>query len=174
MPRGKELTYDTRLNIAFGPLEVIDERAIAERSESRWFNQSLCEVNDSVVRMGVVEGEYHWHRHPDSDEFFYVIEGRFLVDLDRATIELRPRQALVVPRGTRHRPRAPERTVVLMIESRGIEPTGTADGSPAGGPTRGGSAARDGRRGGPDRGAPKGPPPRRGSPPPYRAPRRSR
>jgi mannose-6-phosphate isomerase-like protein (cupin superfamily) len=81
-------------------------------------------VNDSVVRLGIVQGEYHWHKHEHDDEFFYVVEGRFLIDLEDRTVELLPRQGFVVPRGVRHRPRAPERTVILMVENAGIVPTG--------------------------------------------------
>ena len=174
MPRAPAYPYETRLNIPFGPLEVIDEKAIADRWRAKWFNQSLCEVNDSVVRMGVVEGEYHWHTHPASDEFFYVVEGRFLVDLDGSTLELRPRQALVVPRGTRHRPRAPERTVILMIETRGIEPTGTPAAAGAAGTVKAVAEARGGAGGRRGRGARRARPPRRGSPRPYTGRRRSR
>jgi mannose-6-phosphate isomerase-like protein (cupin superfamily) len=81
-------------------------------------------VNDSVVRLGVVRGEYHWHQHDKEDEFFYVVEGRLLIDLEGRTIELGERQGYVVPKGVRHRTRAPERTVILMVETAGIAPTG--------------------------------------------------
>jgi mannose-6-phosphate isomerase-like protein (cupin superfamily) len=91
----------------------------------QWYNQTLCRVNDSVVRLGVVQGEYHWHKHDTEDEFFYVVDGRFLIDLEDRTVELGARQAFVVPRGVRHRPRAPERTVILMVEPATIVPTGT-------------------------------------------------
>ena len=89
-----------------------------------WFNQTLCRVNESVVRLGVVRGEYHWHKHEDLDEFFYVVEGRFWIDLEDRVIELGPGQGVVVPKGVLHRPRAPERTVILMVETAGIVPTG--------------------------------------------------
>jgi mannose-6-phosphate isomerase-like protein (cupin superfamily) len=81
-------------------------------------------VNGSVVRMAVIEGEYHWHQHTDDDEFFYVVEGTLLIDLEERTVELKPRQGFVVPKGTMHRTRAPERTVILMVENAGIVPTG--------------------------------------------------
>jgi len=120
-----EYPYVNRMDVRFGPLEVIDEREISDDCRFQWFNQTLCEVNDSVVRLGVVEGEYHWHTHDDNDEFFYVVEGEFLIDLDGRTVALSPRQAFVVPRGVRHRPRAERRTVILMVEAKGIVPTGT-------------------------------------------------
>jgi mannose-6-phosphate isomerase-like protein (cupin superfamily) len=123
MSKIEDFPYDTRLNILHGPLEVIDEKALSDAS-SPWFNQTLCGVNASIVRVGVIEGEYHWHKHDNDDEFFYVVEGRLLIDLEGRTVELPPRQGLVVPKGVLHRTRAPERTVILMVENAGIVPTG--------------------------------------------------
>jgi mannose-6-phosphate isomerase-like protein (cupin superfamily) len=117
--------YETRLNILHPALELIDVQRLADACTHRWYNQTLCRVNDSVVRVGVVQGEYHWHHHADEDEFFYVVEGRFIIDMEDRSVELLPRQGFVVPRGVRHRPRAPERTVILMVEGAGIVPTGT-------------------------------------------------
>jgi mannose-6-phosphate isomerase-like protein (cupin superfamily) len=116
--------YETRLNILHQPLELIDEKAIADACEYRWFNQTLCQVNGSVVRMAVIEGEYHWHKHDEDDEFFYVVEGNLSIDLEGRTVELAPRQGFVIPRGVMHRTRAPQRTVILMVENAGIIPTG--------------------------------------------------
>ena len=116
--------YETRLNILYGPLEVIDEKAVSDANTFKWFNQTLCQVNASVVRVGVVEGEYHWHKHDADDEFFYVVEGKLLIDLEGRTVELSPRQGFVVPKGVMHRTRAPQRTVMLMVENAGIIPTG--------------------------------------------------
>jgi mannose-6-phosphate isomerase-like protein (cupin superfamily) len=116
--------YVTHLNVLHGPLERIDVQTLVDRCTDRWYNQTLCRVNDSVVRLGIVQGEYHWHKHDGEDEFFYVVEGRFLIDLEGRTVDLEPRQGFVVPKGTLHRPRAPERTVVLMVEGAGIVPTG--------------------------------------------------
>ncbi len=124
MTENQEYPYITRLNIQYQPLELIDEKAIADACPHQWFNQTLCAVNDAVVRLGVVQGEYHWHRHEQDDEFFYVVEGRLLIDLPERTVELAPRQAFVVPRGMQHRTRAPRRTVILMVENRGIIPMG--------------------------------------------------
>ena len=116
--------YETRLNILFKPLELIDEKALSDSCTHKWFNQTLCQVNQSVVRMGVVEGEYHWHKHDADDEFFYVVEGQLLIDLEDRVVELNPRQGFVVPKGVLHRTRAPQRTVILMVENAGIIPTG--------------------------------------------------
>jgi mannose-6-phosphate isomerase-like protein (cupin superfamily) len=117
--------YVTRLNVQYQPLEVIDEKGVADACPHRWFNQTLCEVNESVVRLGVVEGEYHWHKHEDDDEFFYVVEGRLIIDLEDRAFDLAPRQGVVIPKGVLHRPRAPQRTVILMVETKGIVPTGS-------------------------------------------------
>lgn len=116
--------YETRLNILHGPMEIIDEKSLADACEYKWFNQTLCKVNDSVVRMGVIEGEYHWHKHDEDDEFFYVVEGQLLIDFEDRTVELAPRQGFVVPRGLVHRTRAQQRTVILMVENAAIIPTG--------------------------------------------------
>ena len=116
--------YDTHLDLAFGSLEVVDVPRLIDANTHPWYNQTLCQVNDSVVRLGVVQGEYHWHSHDDEDEFFYVVEGRFLIDLEGRTVELMPRQGFVVPKGVVHRTRAPERTIILMVEGAGIIPTG--------------------------------------------------
>ena len=66
--------YDATAGIAVQPL--------VDRCTHPWHNQTLCQVNDSVVRLGVVKGEYHWHQHEQEDEFFYVVEGRLIIDLD--------------------------------------------------------------------------------------------
>jgi mannose-6-phosphate isomerase-like protein (cupin superfamily) len=116
--------YETRLNILHRPLELIDINAIPEANDYKWFNQTLCKVNDSVVRVGIIEGEYHWHKHDNDDEFFYVVDGKLLIDLEDKTIELSPGQGLVVPKTIVHRTRAPQRSVILMVENAGIIPTG--------------------------------------------------
>jgi mannose-6-phosphate isomerase-like protein (cupin superfamily) len=118
--------YATHLDTKYGPLERVDVPALVAACADRWYNQTLCRVNDSVVRLGVVQGEYHWHKHDAEDEFFYVVEGKFLIDLEGRTVELGPRQGFVVPRGVVHRTRAPERAVILMVEGAGIVPTGDA------------------------------------------------
>jgi hypothetical protein len=123
----KNYPYATHLNVLYGPLETVDVPALVAACTDRWYNQTLCRVNDSVVRLGIVQGEYHWHKHDDEDEFFYVVEGRFLIDLEGGrTIELTPQQGFVVPRGVVHRTRAPERAVILMMEGAGVVPTGDA------------------------------------------------
>jgi mannose-6-phosphate isomerase-like protein (cupin superfamily) len=116
--------YETRLNILHAPLELIDINTIEDARNYKWFNQTLCKVNDSVVRVAIIEGEYHWHKHDEDDEFFYVVEGLLLIDLEDRVVELGPGQGLVVPRGVVHRTRAPKRTVMLMVENAGIIPTG--------------------------------------------------
>lgn len=116
--------YDTRLNVLFEQMQRIDEKALSDAAPHKWYNQTLCQVNESVVRVGVIEGEYHWHKHDCDDEFFYVVEGNLLIDLEGQTIELTPRQGFVVSKGVMHRTRAPRRTVILMVENAGIVPTG--------------------------------------------------
>jgi len=116
--------YATHLDIKYPPLEVVDIQKLVDSVTARWYNQTLCRVNDSVVRLGVMQGEYHWHKHDDLDEFFYVVEGEFLIDLEDRTVALQPRQGFVVPKGVVHRTRAHAKTVILMVEGAGIVPTG--------------------------------------------------
>lgn len=116
--------YETRLNIYYQPLEIVEEKKLADECAFRWYNQTLCRVNGSVVRLGVFQGEYHWHKHDQDDEFFYVLEGELLIDFEERSVSLKPRQGFVVPSGMLHRTRAAERTVVLMVENAGIIPTG--------------------------------------------------
>jgi mannose-6-phosphate isomerase-like protein (cupin superfamily) len=117
-------SYSINLDTRFAPLELIDVQTLVDACTDPWYNQTLTQVNDCVVRLGVLHGEFHWHKHDEEDEFFYVIEGRFLIDLEGRTIELKPRQGFTVPRGVLHRTRAPDRTVVLMFERAGVVPTG--------------------------------------------------
>lgn len=116
--------YATHLDILFPHLEKIDVAALAATVTDRWYNQTLCRVNGSVVRLGVMQGEYHWHKHDEDDEFFFCLDGVFLVDLEDRTVALAPRQGFVVPKGVVHRTRAPEKCVILMVENKGIVPTG--------------------------------------------------
>ena len=116
--------YDIHKDVAHGPCELIDVTGFAASVEP-WFNQSLVLMNDSVARIGVLEGDFHWHQHDDTDELFYVIEGRLEIEVEgRPTADLKPGMAYVVPKGVRHCPHAHGRTVVLMFEHASVEPTG--------------------------------------------------
>ena len=119
-----EKRYAIDLNVRYGPLEVVDLPALVDACTDPWYNQSLCRVNDCVVRLGVFQGEFHWHKHDDEDEFFHVVSGRLTVDLEGRSVDLEPGQGITVPRGVVHRTRSPERTVVLMVEGAGVQPTG--------------------------------------------------
>jgi cupin superfamily acireductone dioxygenase involved in methionine salvage len=117
--------YATHLDVRYPALQVIDIPELVGLVRDRWYNQTLCQVNDSVVRLGVIQGEYHWHKHDDLDEFFYVVDGELLIDLEgEQTVALQPQQGYVVPKGVVHRTRAPKKTVMLMVEGAGIVPTG--------------------------------------------------
>ncbi|MFX1355674.1 MAG: cupin domain-containing protein [Promethearchaeota archaeon] len=116
--------YSIDLQIKFMPLEVIDIPKLIVGCKKKWQNLSLCEVNDSVVRLAVIEGEFHWHKHEKEDEFFFVIDGLLLIDLEEKLIELKKNQGFTVPKGVTHRTRAPTRTSILLIEKSTIIPTG--------------------------------------------------
>src|SRR5688572_29122478 len=119
------MDYAIHTDVKYQPLELVDAGKLAESCPDPWWNQTLCKVNDSVARLGVFEkGEFHWHKHDREDEFFFVLEGLLHLDLEGRTVELAPRQGMVVPKGVMHRTRVSTRTVVLMIESATITPTG--------------------------------------------------
>jgi mannose-6-phosphate isomerase-like protein (cupin superfamily) len=116
--------YDIRLDDKYGSLTLIDLPSEIAAHEP-WFNQTLTTVNGAVVRLGILEGEFHWHKHDDEDEFFLVLDGELLIDLeDRDTVALGHHHGYTVPRGVLHRTRAPRRTAVLMVEAAGVLPTG--------------------------------------------------
>ena len=113
------------MNILYAPLKLIDIQSLVDQCTDEWYNQTLCQVNDSVVRLGILHGEYHWHKHDKEDEFFFTLDGKLIIDLEgENSVELNPHQGYVVPKGVVHKTRAPEKTVVLMIETAGIVPTG--------------------------------------------------
>lgn len=116
--------YSIHLNTLFAPLELVDIQPLVDKATDPWYNQTLCRVNDCVVRLGVVQGEFHWHKHDQEDEFFHVVEGHFIIDLEDRTVELEPGQGITIPKGVMHRPRASEKTIILMIEGAGVRPTG--------------------------------------------------
>lgn len=119
-----QFNYVTKLDIKFDHLQRMDINQMVQDCTDKWFNQTLTQVNESVVRIGIVEGEYHWHKHDNDDEFFFVLQGQLLIDLENRTIELNPNQGVTIPKGVMHRPRAPQRTVMLMVETSAIIPTG--------------------------------------------------
>ena len=120
----KQFDYNINLEIGFDHLQKIDIPAIVKETKMKWSNRTLTQVNESVVRLGIVEGEFHWHKHEHDDEFFFVLEGQLLIDLEDKTIELNPQQGVTITKGVMHRPRAPKKTVMLMVETSSIEPTG--------------------------------------------------
>jgi len=121
----QEGKYSINLNAKYAPLEQIDVDALAKTVTDPWFNQTLCGVNDCVVRLGVFKGgEFHWHKHEKEDEFFFVLSGRFVIELEGARKELGPHQGLLVPRGVMHKTSAPEPSMILMMEAASVKPTG--------------------------------------------------
>jgi len=119
-----ENRYSINLDVKYGPLELIDIPNLIEDSKKEWQNFSLSEVNDCIVRLGVIHGEFHWHRHDNEDEFFYVIDGLLHIDLEGKIFDLSPGQGFMVPKGVSHRTRAPQRTSILMVEGKTVTPTG--------------------------------------------------
>jgi mannose-6-phosphate isomerase-like protein (cupin superfamily) len=112
------------MNEKIGQLEIIDITNIVEACSEKWYNTNLSQVNDSLIRLGIFEGEFHWHHHDHEDEFFYVVSGKLLLDLKEGTIELQKNQGYTVPKGVEHRTRADEKTIVLMVEKDTVNPKG--------------------------------------------------
>jgi mannose-6-phosphate isomerase-like protein (cupin superfamily) len=111
-------------DVKYGMLRLVDIPAEVAAHEP-WFNQTLTTVNDAVVRLGIFEGDFPWHKHIEQDEFFLVLDGEISLDVEgREPVVLRRHEGFTVPKGTLHRPRSPRRSVVLMVESLGIVPTG--------------------------------------------------
>lgn len=120
----KKFNYTTNLDIKFDHLELIDVPKMVKECQDKWFNQTLTQVNNSVVRLGIVEGEYHWHKHDEDDEFFFVLEGQLIIELEKETIFLNPWQGFTIPKGIMHRTKAIKKTIMLMVETSAIQPTG--------------------------------------------------
>lgn len=116
--------YKFNNDIHFGPLEMIDIPAMVAACDDPWFNQTLCQVNDCVVRLGIIRGDFHWHKHDKEDEFFYVVNGKLFIDLEDKKVELQPMQGYMIPKGVLHRTRAPDGAVILMVEGAGVIPSG--------------------------------------------------
>jgi len=121
----KKYEYKQLMDIKYKHQEVIDISKIVEENHEKWFNQTLTKINGSVARIGIVEGEYHWHNHENDDEFFFVLSGNLFIDLEDKTIELNPNQGTTISKGIMHRPRAPKKVVMLMVETDSIDPIGT-------------------------------------------------
>jgi mannose-6-phosphate isomerase-like protein (cupin superfamily) len=119
-----EQSYNIDLEIKYNHHELIDVPKIVKETTERWSNRTLTRVNNSVVRIGIIQGEFHWHKHDKDDEFFFVLEGKLYVDLEDRTFELGPHQGITVSKGIMHRTRAPEKAVMLMVEEYNIVPTG--------------------------------------------------
>lgn len=122
----KQLKCKFNMEEKYGYMKIIDIPEIIESCTDQWFNQTLCHVNESVIRVGIIRGEFPWHKHEEEDEFFYVIEGRLLLDIEGETIKLIPKQGYTVPKGVVHRTRAPEKTVILMVEKESVKPAGNS------------------------------------------------
>ena len=120
----KQIKYQNNMNIAFEHAQIIDVDQMVEDNKHPWLNQTLTQVNDCVIRLGIIEGEYHWHEHENEDEFFYVLEGTLFIDLEDRTIELNPNQGATISKNVLHRTRASKKVVMLMVETKHIIPTG--------------------------------------------------
>src|SRR5512140_3617436 len=115
------MNYDITLAPVYGPLERLSVADVKRMSDHHWFNRTLCTANDAAVRLGVFKGEFHWHAHEREDEVFLVLEGALEIEVEgREPFVLGPLEGLMVPKGVRHRPKAPNGATVLMVEQKTI------------------------------------------------------
>jgi len=110
-----EYPYAINPDVMFAGLQRVDVPALDAGVTHVWFNQALCRINDCEVCLGVFKGgTFHWHKHDEEDEFFFVLEGRFTIETEGESVTLTRHQGYLVPRGVLHRTSAPEPATVLM------------------------------------------------------------
>jgi mannose-6-phosphate isomerase-like protein (cupin superfamily) len=89
-----------------------------------WSPRTVARLNEYDIMVVKVQGEFLWHKHDDTDDFFLVLEGRLTVRLRDRDVVLGPGELFVVPRGIEHQTRAEEETHLLLIEPTGTPNTG--------------------------------------------------
>lgn len=124
MSDASKTRYNIRTDIKYPAGATFDIKEVIDANDEPWFNQTLVQVNDSVLRLGLLHGEFHWHKHDDEDELFFVLKGDLLLDIGEETHTLGPGQGFVVPKGELHRTRALQPVQVLMMATAGVVPTG--------------------------------------------------
>jgi mannose-6-phosphate isomerase-like protein (cupin superfamily) len=109
-------------------MELLQFKEIAEANNKQYFNQIVSNVNDHVVRMGVMTSQYPWHKHPDSDETFIGVEGIVIIETPDAVFELTPGSCITIPKDLIHRTRPKfDRSVNLTVESKAMTTILVAD-----------------------------------------------
>jgi mannose-6-phosphate isomerase-like protein (cupin superfamily) len=116
--------YSINADVKYNYLQIIDVPDIINNCSDKWFNQTLCKVNDSLLRLGILEGEFHWHKHDNEDEVFFVLDGHLIIETENGNFELYRQQGICIPKGLMHRPISNKKTIVLMIENSTVKPTG--------------------------------------------------
>jgi mannose-6-phosphate isomerase-like protein (cupin superfamily) len=109
-------------------MEAVNLDAMLARFTEHWSPKKIAQINDYNVRIVKVQGEFTWHRHTDTDEFFLVLDGQLTIQMRDRSVVLAPRELFVVPRGAEHCPRADVETAVLLLEPGMVVNTGDAGG----------------------------------------------
>ncbi len=97
-------------------MKKIDFREYIERLDEPWVALDIARVNDTSLRLAKIEGEYHWHVHPKEDEFFLVLRGEITVEFKEKAVNLKEGEGILVPKGTPHRSKSKNPSVILIIE----------------------------------------------------------
>jgi mannose-6-phosphate isomerase-like protein (cupin superfamily) len=111
------------------PTDVVNLAEKFEQFDDRWSPKIAARINDLDLKLVKVEGEFVWHRHAETDEFFLVHQGHLTIELPDRQVVLGPGDCFVVPRGTEHRPRADQVCEIVLLEPVGTVNTGDAAGA---------------------------------------------
>ena len=109
-------------------MEAVNLDLMLARFTEHWSPKTIAQVNDYDVRIVKVQGEFTWHRHADTDEFFLVLDGQLTIQMRDRSVVLTPGELFVVPKGAEHCPRADTETALLLFEPSGVVNTGDAGG----------------------------------------------
>jgi len=106
-------------------MRVVSPKDIANGLTELWSPRVVAELDDSYVKVAKVHGTLAWRSHDDEDELFYVLSGRLRIEMERTTVELGEGDAFVVPKGVRHNPVAEHECLVMLIERKTTQHTGS-------------------------------------------------
>lgn len=108
-------------------MEKINLKEKLSMFSDHWSPKIIAEMNDYQIKLVKIEGDFVWHNHEDTDEMFFVIEGKMEIEFENETVELNAGEMYVVPKGVNHKPRAESECKVMLVEPRGVVNTGDTE-----------------------------------------------